>query len=156
MPCRCIFLLLLAALLPRCAPYGPDFRPHNSGVSLVSVSRQPQPSKPDLKRLPNGHYRVLKPWTVNLNGRKWLVQRGYTSNGITAPKRIKNSIGDGVGHPETWAAVFHDWLFTQPGISRATADSLFFDLLVAYGVPVEKARLMHATVSAYSLAKTIR
>jgi hypothetical protein len=61
-----------------------------------------------------------------------------------------------VDHPETWAAVFHDWLFTQPGVSRSTADRLFLDLMLAYGVPEAKARLMHTSVRAYSLSKTLR
>ena len=71
-------------------------------------------------------------------------------------RKVRAFIGDGVTHPETWAAVFHDWLFTQPGISRAQADSLFYDLLIAYGVSPQKAKLMHATVSTYSLSKSTR
>lgn len=120
------------------------------------VAAWPRPQPPVLRRLPNGHYRVRQPWLVQLNGRRWLVPRGYTSNGITGPAAVRKSLGDGVNHPETWAAVFHDWLFTQPGMPRATADRLFHDLLLAYGVPPEKARLMHATVSAYSISKAFR
>lgn len=112
-----------------------------------------RPQAPKLRRLDNGHYRVRKPWTVYLNGRTYQVQKGYTSNGITAHSAIKAALGDGIEHPETWAAVFHDWLFTQPGMSRATADRLFYDLLLAYGVSENKARLMYTTVSAYSSRK---
>jgi hypothetical protein len=116
----------------------------------------PAPEVPQLKRLANGHYRVRKPWTVNLSGRQWLVPAGYTSNGITAPDFLKNSLGDGVEFKETWSAVFHDWLFTQPGVTRTQADKLFYDLMIAYGVPAEKAKLMYTTVSTYSLTKSIR
>lgn len=112
-----------------------------------------RPNAPFLRKLDNGHYRVRKPWTVQLNGRSFEVQKGYTSNGITAPSAIKSTLGDGVQYPETWAAVFHDWLFTQPGMSRSTADRLFYDLLRLYGVPESKARLMYTTVSAYSARK---
>lgn len=108
---------------------------------------------PRLRKLENGHYRVRKPWTVQLNGRTYLVQKGYTTNGITAPAAIKVTMGDGIHYPETWAAVFHDWLFTQPGMSRTEADRLFYDLLRAYGVSETKARLMYTTVSAYSARK---
>jgi hypothetical protein len=111
------------------------------------------PDAPLLRKLPNGHYRVRKPWTVRVNGRTYQIQKGYTSNGITAPSAVKSTLGDGVQHEETWAAVFHDWLFTQPGISRAKADRLFYDLLLAYGVSEQKARLMYTSVSAYSLRK---
>jgi hypothetical protein len=69
---------------------------------------------------------------------------------------LRKTLGNGVNHPETWAAVFHDWLFTQPGVSRAQADRMFHDLLIAYGVTPLKARLMHSGVSTYSASKSIR
>lgn len=122
----------------------------------IPVSRQSRPDAPQLKRLRNGHYRVRKPWTVNLNGSQWLIPAGYQCNGITASEKVRKYLGDGVEHPETWAAVFHDWLFTQPGISRQQADRAFYDLLIAYGVPTYKAKLMHTSVAAYSLSKGIR
>lgn len=112
------------------------------------------PDRPKLKRLANGHYRVVKPWTVVVGNRRWQVPAGYKSNGITAPAHIKKSLGDGVEHPETWAAVFHDWLFTQKGISRTQADNLFHELLIAYGVPSSKASIMYSCVSAYSMMKS--
>ncbi len=114
------------------------------------------PEPPKLKRLTNGHYRVRKPWTVNLNGHRWQIPSGYQTNGITAPDHLKKSLGDGVEYPETWAAIFHDWLFTQPGISRAQADGIFYDLMLAYGVPAQRAKLMYATVKLYSISKNFR
>jgi len=65
-------------------------------------------------------------------------------------------LGDGVEYRETWAAVFHDWLFTQPDISRTQADRMFYDLLITYGIPAQKAKLMYITVAAYSLKKSNR
>lgn len=127
-----------------------------SRVTEFSSRGQLRPAAPDLKRLPNGHYRVRKPWTVVLNGREWHVQKGYTCNGMTVPASLKNSLGDGIVYRETWAAVFHDWLFTQPDLTRAQADRMFYDLLIAYGVPGAKASLMYTTVSAYSLTKSKR
>lgn len=152
-------IAVIALLQAGCAPQSMDFQPGSRQATSLAPrqqARHPAPLAPELKRLPNGHYRVRKPWTVVLNGRRWIVQRGYTSNGITAPARLKSAMGDGVRHPETWAAVFHDWLFTQPGISRATADRLFYDLLLAYGVSPAKARMMHTTVATYSLSKVVR
>lgn len=142
----CALSLLVA--IPACmAPMPPRPPGMNQSRSLH------HPGAPKLRRLDNGHYRVRQPWTVHLNGRSFQVQKGYTSNGITAPDAIKSTLGDGVQYPETWAAVFHDWLFTQPGMSRSTADRLFYELLRAYGVPENKARLMYTTVSAYSARK---
>ncbi|RYG98023.1 MAG: DUF1353 domain-containing protein [Alphaproteobacteria bacterium] len=152
---KILHFLIPALILSGCIPMRPaesaSLPIHPGQVS--HVNRQPRPSAPELRQLKNGHYRVRKPWTVTLNGRDWQVQKGYTSNGITAPARLKASLGDGVDHKETWAAVFHDWLFTQPGVTRAQADRMFYDLLVAYGVPQTKANLMYRTVSAYSLTK---
>ncbi len=141
-----------------CAPSQPlsaGYRPTTSRRP-VSENARPAPQAPQLKKIRNGHYRVRKPWTVELKGRRWVVPAGYTSNGITAPDRLKASMGDGVQFKETWAAVFHDWLFTQPGISRSQADGMFYDLLVAYGVSPQKAKLMYTTVAAYSLSKSFR
>jgi hypothetical protein len=115
-----------------------------------------KPAPPELKRLAKGRYRVRKPWDIEMNGSRWHIPKGYSTNGITAPAKIKQAIGDGVDRPETWAAVFHDWLFTQPGVSRQQADNLFYELLVAYGIPAEKARVMYTTVSIYSLSKKLR
>lgn len=144
----CPFALALLFVMPSCVGPMPE-RPPGMDPQRPFV----RPDPPQLRRLDNGHYRVRKPWTVQLNGRTYRVQKGYTSNGITAPSAIKATMGDGVQYPETWAAVFHDWLFTQPGMSRAAADRLFYDLLRAYGVPENKARLIYTTVSAYSVRK---
>ncbi len=150
---RGLAALLAIILVSSCVPYGVAGGSPNTG----GINRAPgTPEVPKLKRLANGHYRVKKEWSVDLDGQRWVVQKGYTSNGITAPAAIKSRLGDGVNHPETWAAVFHDWLFTQPGMSRSRADRLFHQVLLAYGVSAEKARLMHATVSAYSLSKELR
>ncbi len=122
----------------------------------IPVAKAVTPQSPKLKRLKNGHYKVIEPWTVELNGKIWQVQAGYRCNGITAPKVVKQALGDGINKSTTWAAVFHDWLFTQPGMTRNRADRLFYDLMVAYGVPKEKAKLMHTSVQAYTLSKILR
>jgi hypothetical protein len=147
------FLALTVLAYPACqmsAPVPMSSRNPQLGGPNSTSSR---PEAPRLKRLPNGHYRVKRPWNVDIGGRRWTVPAGYTSNGITGPAKLRAALGDGVEYRETWAAVFHDWLFTQPGISRGMADSLFHELLLAYGVEPGKARMMYSTVSAYSLSK---
>lgn len=153
-PIRFRMAALLALLGVSCAPVTPG--PARRDRRPVSASRYQHPDAPVLVRMKNGHYRVAQPWTVVLSGREWHVQKGYQSNGITAPSAVKRELGDGVKHPETWAAVFHDWLFTQPGMSRSQADRLFYELLTAYGVSDAKARLMYTSVSAYSASKLLR
>lgn len=141
--------LIAAGCVPMAGP--PARQPHTA-----SDSRGARPDAPVLVRKKNGRYRVAQPWTVRLDGRVWQVERGYTCNGITAPAKVKRQLGDGVDEPETWAAVFHDWLFTQPGMNRERADQLFYQLLTAYGVSPLKSRLMYSGVSAYSASKTQR
>ena len=151
--------LALTFLIFGCVPMVPSLvqsQPASHHRAKTAPVARPLPSAPDLKRLKNGHYYVRQPWTVELDGQRWVIPRGYSTNGITAPAALKRSLGDGVEFPETWAAVFHDWLFTQPGISRAQADQTFYNLLLAYRVPADRARLMFTTVSAYSFAKRIR
>ncbi len=150
---RIFTLILVSSVLGSCGPM-----PMMTGPSTPQrvPIKQARPAAPELKRLKNGHYRVRRPWTVVLNGRTWVVQKGYTSNGMTAPARVKAALGDGVDKPETWSAVFHDWLFTQPGVSRAEADRTFYEIMIAYGVPSSKAQLMYNTVKTYSLTKSQR
>ena len=152
-----LIALIPCITLPGCMPAASSpggGRP--ASISQPVGRRAASPAAPKLKRLENGHYRVTKPWTVVIGGREWLVQKGYTSNGITGPSAIKKTMGDGVEFKETWAAVFHDWLFTQPGVSRAQADRMFKDLLLAYGVPAQKAEMMYNTVALYSISKSFR
>ncbi|MES2438356.1 MAG: DUF1353 domain-containing protein [Verrucomicrobiota bacterium] len=155
MKIRLHHVLIACLLISGCLP-APQTGPQPGSSVRRQVAQHQKPEAPRLKRLANGHYKVRKPWTVDIGGRRWLVPAGYTSNGITAPARVKASLGDGVDHPETWAAVFHDWLFTQKGLTRAQADRIFHELLIAYGVPAGKAGLMHTIVSAYSVSKGIR
>lgn len=151
-------IALALALVPAaCAP--PMALPMSGrqpGHSSAATAAHARPDAPRLKRLKNGHYRVTAPWTVVLEGTEWHVQKGYASNGITGPDSMKHSLGDGVKEPETWAAVFHDWLYTQPGMTRAKADRLFYELLLAYGVSPLKSRLMYSGVAAYSKSKAVR
>lgn len=146
------FLVVLAFILSGCAIPVTAYPPHSGARH---TARAPRPAAPHLVRIRKDRYRVARPWTVELNGRRWRVQKGYVCNGITAPRHIRKFLGEGVDAPETWAAVFHDWLFTQPGMTRASADRLFHDLLIAYGVPPIKARLMYSGVAAYSASKTL-
>lgn len=163
----CATTILLPLVLSGCVAYPPPAgypttprpipaRPTNNATPEIPSKTSARPAAPALKRLKNGHYRVTQDWVVNLDGRQWIVRKGYTSNGITAPDYIKSKLGDSVNSRDTWAAVFHDWLFTQPGISRTEADRLYYRIMLAYGVPQSKATLMFNTVSAYSLTRPAR
>ena len=149
-----VILSLLAMLAVSCQGVEPTGPPQGRPGTSVA-KQQPGPEAPVLVKLPNGHYRVRRDWHLEFNGNRYVIPAGYSSNGITAPARIKATLGDGVTHRETWAAVFHDWLFTRKGNVRADADRKFYELLIAYGVDAGKAKLMYSTVSAYSLSKNL-
>ncbi len=127
---------------PRSIPSIPDL-----------INKQYAPARPKLKRLTNGHYTVLENWRVNVSGKKFIVQKDYTSNGITAPQSIKNMLGDNVNAPETWTAVFHDWCFTQKNLTRLECDDLYIQLMKDFNISARKIQLMGATVKGYSIYK---
>lgn len=153
--CEPAFLVLVAPILLGCAVTTPVSKPGKYSAQQHQVAIADRPEAPHLKRIRKDRYRVTRPWTLELNGKIWRVQKGYVCNGITAPKKIREILGEGVDAPETWAAVFHDWLFTQPGMSREKADQLFHELLLAYDVPPLKARLIYSSVSLYSASKAL-
>ncbi len=155
---RILEILPAAALiLTACAPPAAyNGAPRNGQVRSAPMAARGRPEAPVLVRKKNGHYKVKRPWTVVLEGRVWHIPQGYSTNGITAPDKLKRVLGDSVDAPETWAAVFHDYLFTQKGTSRRENDRLFHELLLAYGVSPTKAKLMFSVVSAYSASKADR
>lgn len=130
-----------------------------SHTSSVNTGRRPSVSvnvRPQLEQLENGHYRVLEDWPVKIGQRSFIVQQGYSSNGITAPEKLKAFLGDHVDAPETWAAMFHDWCFTQEYLTRDQADSYFIELMHDYQINAHKVQLMGATVRGYTLYKGIQ
>jgi len=150
--------IILALCLASCSPIvlppiGNQSLPSAQPSIPELINRQITPQRPKLKRLANGHYTVLEDWPVNVSGRKFIVQKGYTSNGITAPKSIKSMLGDNVNAPETWTAVFHDWCFTQKSLTRAQCDNYYIQLMRDFKISPQKIQLMGATVKGYSIYK---
>ena len=48
--------------------------------------------------------------------------------------------------PQRWAGVVHDWLYSQPGVSKSHADAVFRALLASEGASSWKRKLMYAAV----------
>lgn len=143
-------LLIVASLVySSCSPAG--LPPLGSAPDLAS--RKVSTTKPSLKRLTNGHYTVLEDWPVNVSGRKFIVQKDYTSNGITAPESIRKMLGDNIEAPETWTAVFHDWCYTQKDLTRTQCDDFYIQLMKDFNINARKIQLMGATVKGYSIYK---
>jgi len=143
-----IVSLLFVSLITSSCATSHSTKPHQQ-----SKSQSLYPTKPKLVKLENGYYRLLADWRVQVGGRTFILQKGYSCNGITAPKRIKSMLGDGVDAPETWSAVFHDWCFTQPNLTRHEADTYFVKLMKAYRINSTKISLIETAVRGYTLFK---
>ena len=50
--------------------------------------------------------------------------------------------------PQPWAGVVHDWLYSQPGVSKSHADDVFRAVLASEGASSWKRKLMYAAVVA--------
>ena len=111
---------------------------------------------PSLQRLPNGHYKLLSDWVVVVGDEIFLLEKKYTTNGITAPNWVKELLGDKVTDKETWCAVFHDWLFKHTDRSDKECDDLFIKLMVQFNVPTWKRIAMGVSVKIYSFLKHIK
>ena len=147
-----VMALLCCSIFLGCTPM-----PSNAGTAVpAKAGVSASAARPNLERLPNGHYRMLNDWQVRVNNRQFTVQQGYTSNGITGPQSAKTFMGDHVNAPETWCAMFHDWCFTQNYLTRQQADDYFVALLYSYDVPAYKIKIMETTVKSYSTYKGVK
>ena len=144
------FFAACVFLVSSCSPIAPQPYP---SPSISQNSTINTPKRPNLQRLTDGHYRVLNDWPVTVNGKRFLVQKGYNSNGITAPKSIKMMLGDHINAPETWTAVFHDWCFTQKNLTRLQCDIYYIQLMRDFKISPQKIQLMGTTVKGYSIYK---
>lgn len=65
--------------------------------------------------------------------RYYEVPAGFCTDGASIPRFLWRVCGHPMETPRIAAAVVHDWHYSQGDISRAEADSLFRELLVAAG-----------------------
>jgi hypothetical protein len=68
------------------------------------------------------------------DGERIEVPVGFTTDGASVPTWAQKVTGwDPWVDPQRWAGVVHDWLYSQPGVSKSYADAVFRALLASDG-----------------------
>jgi hypothetical protein len=89
------------------------------------------------------------PLIVEVGNERIEVPVGFTTDGASVPRLAQKLTGwDPWTDPQRWAGVVHDWLYSQPNVSKSHADSVFRALLAAQGASRLKRDLMYAAVVA--------
>lgn len=84
---------------------------------------------------------------VAVNGEPLTVPRGFTTDGASIPKAGQWFTGwDPWEPPQRWAAICHDWLYTQAGISKIFADRVFHAVLRSEGANTYQRTVMSLAV----------
>jgi hypothetical protein len=88
------------------------------------------------------------PLVVVIDGTERIeVPVGFTTDGASIPGWAQAVTGwDPWTDPQRVAGIVHDWLYTQPGVSKAHADQVFRAVLAADGAPRFKREIMYAAV----------
>lgn len=75
------------------------------------------------------------------------VSVGFTTDGASVPGWAQTVTGwEPWEDPQRWAGVVHDWLYSQPGVTKRHADNVFRAILVSEGAGWFKRKMMYAAV----------
>jgi hypothetical protein len=90
------------------------------------------------------------PLVVQVDGGERIeVPVGFTTDGASVPGWAQTLTGwEPWADPQRWAGVVHDWLYSQPGVSKSHADAVFRAVLASEGASWWKRKLMYAAVVA--------
>ena len=80
-------------------------------------------------------------WTIVFRGEFYPIPAGTTTDGASIPRWLWGICGHPLQLPRLYAALVHDWLYDggDETATRADADDLYRDLLIALGAPRWKA-----------------
>ena len=80
-------------------------------------------------------FTVLYPYRVNYGGKKFLIPRGFESDGASVPRIFWRIVFPNSDSHATTAGICHDYIYRlQPdGWTRKEADRMFLALLVEFG-----------------------
>lgn len=86
-------------------------------------------------------WELAEDWRVTLPGFSYVIPNGFKTDGASVPRFLWRVCGTPLGVPRLYAAIVHDWLYSGglPGVSRADADAVYRDMLIAMGVSKAKA-----------------
>ena len=93
-------------------------------------------------------FTLREPLWIDWGGRLLIVPYGFESDGASVPRFFWRLVFPPSDNRALRAAFAHDYIYrTHPaGWTKAEADAMFFDLLVADGIPVFRAYLAYLGV----------
>lgn len=102
----------------------------------------------------NGDIITLKQrWGLRIkwNGREFIIPRYFHSDGCSVPRIFWDSISPAINPKTLRAALAHDYIYrTHPeGWTKADADQMFYDLMVADGFPKFRAWIAYTAVKLF-------
>ena len=89
-------------------------------------------------------WKLIKDYTVEVNGRKITIPKGFKTDFASVPRFLWNLIPPfgRYGIP----AIVHDYLYYSCELPKKEADEIFYRLMLERGVPKLKAYLMYIAV----------
>jgi hypothetical protein len=88
------------------------------------------------------------PLIVEVNARRHEVPAGFTTDGASIPKWGQVLTGwDPWEPPQRWAAIVHDWLYCDHGVSKEYADEAFRAVLRSEGSNWWQREVMYLAVN---------
>jgi Protein of unknown function (DUF1353) len=88
-----------------------------------------------------------EPLVVQIGDERIEIPTGFTTDGASVPdwaQRITR--WKPWEDPQRWAGIVHDWLYSQPGVSKRYADDVFRAVLASEGAGWLRRKLMYAAV----------
>lgn len=79
---------------------------------------------------------LMEDWEVAVGDWLFVVPAGTRTDGASIPRALWSVCGHPLEAPRVYAAIVHDWIYGGGGpncITRADADAIYRELLVAYG-----------------------
>lgn len=82
-----------------------------------------------------GLWELAYEWTLFYRGEVYHIPAGFQTDGASIPRFLWRVCGTPLDVPRIYAAIVHDWLYFggKPEATRADADAIYRDLLIALG-----------------------
>lgn len=87
------------------------------------------------------------PLVLDIDGERFEIPIGYTTDGASVPPWATSvTRWNRWDEPQRWAGIVHDFLYTQPGMTKQRADRAFRSVLASEGAGVFKRAVMYLAV----------
>lgn len=92
--------------------------------------------------------KTLEDIPFTLNGKDYVVPRGFTSNGCSVPRFLWSLLSPAIDNTTIKASCVHDYLYQKGICTRLEADEFYKAQLLKNGFPNWKANLVYVGVRA--------